>query len=69
MDLNEGGSQTATLSNTKPKATVLVPLYIYPLNDETWKPLYDAYVWPDNSHSLTLPVPKLDLDLTIFSVI
>lgn len=28
-----------------PKATVLVPLYIYPLTEKTWQPLYEVYVW------------------------
>lgn len=26
---------------------VLVPLYIYPLSDETWRPLYEAFVIPN----------------------
>lgn len=26
------------------KPWVVMPLYYYPLNDSTWKPLYDAYV-------------------------
>jgi len=38
QNLDETTSQTTTASYTKPKATVLVPLYIYPLDDETWKP-------------------------------
>lgn len=51
--LNEIEPQSsATPSNAKPKATVLVPLYIYPLDDDTWKPLYEAYVWPDPTPSL-----------------
>jgi hypothetical protein len=45
--LNETEPHTNTAADTKPKATVLVPLYIYPLDEETWKPLYEAYVWPD----------------------
>jgi hypothetical protein len=44
QSLNETEPQTTTAADTKPKATVLVPLYIYPLDEETWKPLYEAYV-------------------------
>jgi hypothetical protein len=44
QSLNETEPQTTMAADTKPKATVLVPLYIYPLDEETWKPLYEAYV-------------------------
>jgi hypothetical protein len=47
QSLNETEPQTTMAADTKPKATVLVPLYIYPLDEETWKPLYEAYVWPN----------------------
>lgn len=29
-----------------PKAKVLVPLYIYPLSESTWQPLYETWVLP-----------------------
>jgi hypothetical protein len=29
-------------SSMEPKAKVLFPLYIYPLSDQTWKPLYES---------------------------
>jgi hypothetical protein len=35
-------------STIRPKA--LIPLYIYPLNDDTWRPLYQVYV---SRHYLT----------------
>lgn len=35
-----------------PRSAVLVPLYIYPLTEETWAPLHKAYACPDR-----LPVP------------
>ena len=28
----------------EPKAKVIFPLYIYPLTEKTWQPLYEAYV-------------------------
>jgi hypothetical protein len=45
MDVDQTETQT-TIPDTEPKATVLVPLYNYPLSDKTWQPLYEAYVWP-----------------------
>jgi hypothetical protein len=46
MDLDEAETQTTEPNTeaTEPKATVLVPLYIYPLTEKTWQPLYEAYV-------------------------
>jgi hypothetical protein len=36
----------SAMPETDPRATVLVPLYNYPLTDKTWQPLYEAYVRP-----------------------
>ncbi|KAH8586589.1 cell surface spherulin 4-like protein [Bisporella sp. PMI_857] len=36
-------TETATtIPSIAPKASVLVPLYIYPVSDKTWQPLYEA---------------------------
>jgi hypothetical protein len=52
MDTTEVETQTQIQAETTnpptdkvPKATVLVPLYIYPLTEKTWQPLYEVYVW------------------------
>ena len=40
---------------------VLMPLYIYPVSESTWKPLYDAYVYSILYLYLsTGPLPVLD---------
>jgi hypothetical protein len=44
---------TNSPTNKVPKATVLVPLYIYPLTEKTWQPLYEVYVWSILHRSLT----------------
>jgi hypothetical protein len=64
QSLHETASQVTGTLNTKPKPTVLVPLYIYPLDDETWKPLYEAYVWSDSTPSL---VPEIWISISILT--
>jgi len=32
--------------NRPPPASVILPLYIYPADNSTWKPAYDAYISP-----------------------
>jgi hypothetical protein len=56
---DETTPQAIAPSDMRPKATVLVPLYVYPLDDETWRPLYEAYVWPDSTPSLSVPKPGI----------
>ncbi|KAF2017686.1 hypothetical protein BU24DRAFT_478809 [Aaosphaeria arxii CBS 175.79] len=43
MSQSEGqGMESDQIQTTEPRATVVMPLYIYPLSDETWRPLYDS---------------------------
>ena len=49
MDLNHTEDKPqipSPMPEAESRATVLVPLYNYPLTDKTWKPLYEAYVRP-----------------------
>ncbi|ORY18990.1 cell surface protein [Clohesyomyces aquaticus] len=43
---------------SKPKPTVLVPLYIYPLTEQTWAPLYDAITCHPNVNFLVIVNPN-----------
>ncbi|KAH8787744.1 cell surface protein [Hyaloscypha finlandica] len=58
QSLNETEPQTTMTADTKPKATVLVPLYIYPLDEETWKPLYEAITNHPNLDFLVIVNPN-----------
>jgi hypothetical protein len=58
-DTKAEATNPATATGKAPKATVLVPLYIYPLTEKTWQPLYEVYVSGSSCRSLA---KALDLE-------